>query len=307
MSGLLVKSTVVMKENLQEMNTRGVAEKFPVLLGGAALTRGYVENDLADDLRGRSALRARRVRGPATDGHHHDRQARRRHRTPTAPRRSPRGRRRPSARPAMSGRNGLRPSARRPRYRSRCRSAPTSPPTSTCRSRRSGAPASSRASRSPTTPGCSTSVRCSWASGALRGQRGGEGPSYEELVETEGRPRLRYWLDRLSTDGILAHAAVVYGYFPAVSEGDDVDRAVRAETRCAGALPVHLPAPAARPVPVHRRLHPLAGTGRPNRTGRRAAVPVGDDGPADRRLRQRAVRRRTPTGTTSRCTASACS
>ena len=41
-------------------------------------------------------------------------------------------------------------------------------------------------------------------------------------METEGRPRLRYWLDRLSTDGILAHAAVVYGYFPAVSEGDDV-------------------------------------------------------------------------------------
>ena len=48
MSGLLVKSTVVMKENLQEMNTRGVAERFPVLLGGAALTRGYVENDLAE-------------------------------------------------------------------------------------------------------------------------------------------------------------------------------------------------------------------------------------------------------------------
>ncbi|EUA42111.1 pterin binding enzyme family protein [Mycobacterium xenopi 4042] len=48
MSGLLVKSTVVMKENLQEMNTRGVAGKFPVLLGGAALTRSYVENDLAE-------------------------------------------------------------------------------------------------------------------------------------------------------------------------------------------------------------------------------------------------------------------
>ena len=57
--------------------------------------------------------------------------------------------------------------------------------------------------------------------GAARGARW-RGPSYEELVETEGRPRLRYWLDRLSTDGILAHAAVVYGYFPAVSEGDDV-------------------------------------------------------------------------------------
>src|SRR5690606_34058046 len=56
----------------------------------------------------------------------------------------------------------------------------------------------------------------------LRGARGGDGPSYEELVETEGRPRLRYWLDRLATEGILAHAAVVYGYFPAVSQGDDV-------------------------------------------------------------------------------------
>ena len=48
MSGLLVKSTVVMKENLEEMNTRGVADRFPVLLGGAALTRSYVENDLAE-------------------------------------------------------------------------------------------------------------------------------------------------------------------------------------------------------------------------------------------------------------------
>jgi 5-methyltetrahydrofolate--homocysteine methyltransferase len=56
----------------------------------------------------------------------------------------------------------------------------------------------------------------------LRGARGGAGPSYEELVETEGRPRLRYWLDRLATDGVLAHAAVVYGYFPCVSEGDDL-------------------------------------------------------------------------------------
>lgn len=45
MSGLLVKSTVIMKENLLEMNSRKVAG-FPVILGGAALTRGYVEKDL---------------------------------------------------------------------------------------------------------------------------------------------------------------------------------------------------------------------------------------------------------------------
>src|SRR2546423_1712892 len=45
----------------------------------------------------------------------------------------------------------------------------------------------------------------------LRGSRGGSGPSYEELVETEGRPRLRYWLDRLIADKGL-EAAVAYGH-----------------------------------------------------------------------------------------------
>ena len=45
MSGLLVKSTIIMRENLEEMNARGMAD-VPVLLGGAALTRSYVEQDL---------------------------------------------------------------------------------------------------------------------------------------------------------------------------------------------------------------------------------------------------------------------
>jgi len=43
MSGLLVKSTVIMKENLAEMKRLGI--DIPVLLGGAALTRRYVEQD----------------------------------------------------------------------------------------------------------------------------------------------------------------------------------------------------------------------------------------------------------------------
>jgi 5-methyltetrahydrofolate--homocysteine methyltransferase len=43
MSGLLVKSTVVMRENLEEMSRLGL--EIPVLLGGAALTRNYVEDD----------------------------------------------------------------------------------------------------------------------------------------------------------------------------------------------------------------------------------------------------------------------
>jgi 5-methyltetrahydrofolate--homocysteine methyltransferase len=44
MSGLLVKSTLIMKENLEVMNERGIT--IPVVLGGAALTRRYVEDDL---------------------------------------------------------------------------------------------------------------------------------------------------------------------------------------------------------------------------------------------------------------------
>ena len=43
MSGLLVKSTLIMKENLEVMNERNIT--IPVVLGGAALTRRYVEHD----------------------------------------------------------------------------------------------------------------------------------------------------------------------------------------------------------------------------------------------------------------------
>lgn len=45
LSGLLVKSTLIMRDNLLEMNDRGLSN-YPVILGGAALTRGYVEQDL---------------------------------------------------------------------------------------------------------------------------------------------------------------------------------------------------------------------------------------------------------------------
>ncbi|MCE7882336.1 MAG: methionine synthase, partial [Actinobacteria bacterium ATB1] len=53
LSGLLVKSTLVMRENLEELNLRGEWDEFPVLLGGAALTRGYVERDLREVFKGR--------------------------------------------------------------------------------------------------------------------------------------------------------------------------------------------------------------------------------------------------------------
>ncbi|MFM8863047.1 MAG: methionine synthase, partial [Acidimicrobiia bacterium] len=52
MSGLLVKSTLIMRENLEELNARGL-DRIPVLLGGAALTRSYVERDLREVYEGR--------------------------------------------------------------------------------------------------------------------------------------------------------------------------------------------------------------------------------------------------------------
>ncbi|MGC8625463.1 MAG: vitamin B12 dependent-methionine synthase activation domain-containing protein, partial [Phycisphaerae bacterium] len=50
LSGLLVKSTLVMRDDLQELNRLGI--DIPVILGGAALTRGYVEKDLRDIYKG---------------------------------------------------------------------------------------------------------------------------------------------------------------------------------------------------------------------------------------------------------------
>lgn len=50
MSGLLVKSTLIMKQNLEIMNERGI--DIPVILGGSALTRRYVEEDCAQTYRG---------------------------------------------------------------------------------------------------------------------------------------------------------------------------------------------------------------------------------------------------------------
>jgi 5-methyltetrahydrofolate--homocysteine methyltransferase len=50
MSGLLVKSTLIMKHNLEAMNDKGIS--IPVILGGSALTRRYVEEDCAQAYKG---------------------------------------------------------------------------------------------------------------------------------------------------------------------------------------------------------------------------------------------------------------
>ena len=101
----------------------------------------------------------------------------------------------------------------------------------------------------------------------LRGVRGGEGPSYEDLVEIGGTPAV----------ALLAGPAVHRRHprpcgggvrvLPGGVGGRRRDRARRTETRCGRTVPVHLPAPAAKPVPVHRRLHPVTGRGGQDRSG----------------------------------------
>ena len=153
MSGLLVKSTVIMKENLEELNQRSLAADYPVILGGAALTRAYVEQDLHEIYEGevryaRDAFEGLRLmdaliavkRGvPGADA---------------------------ARAQAAPGPGRARRAVEVSRARGRRRPAPTSPPTTRSPSRRSGAPGSSRASRWRSTPPGSTRARCSWASGA---------------------------------------------------------------------------------------------------------------------------------------------
>ncbi|WP_435795938.1 methionine synthase [Micromonospora taraxaci] len=214
MSGLLVKSTVIMKENLAEMATRGVAERWPVLLGGAALTRAYVEDDLRamfpgqvhyarDAFEGLSlmdkVMTAKRGGAPVIDP---EREA------ALAARRARRERQRTMVTESL-------PELHDSSVRSNVAvdvEVPTPPFFGTRVVK--GVPMADYAALLDER----ATFRGQWG---LNGARGGKGPSYDELVETEGRPRLRYWLDRLIADQVL-EAAVVYGYFPAYSEGNDL-------------------------------------------------------------------------------------
>jgi len=207
MSGLLVKSTVVMKENLEEMNQRGVATRWPVLLGGAALTRAYVEDDLASVYAGevryaRDAFEGLRLMDAIAAAKADARTSlsevlpeRRKRRVSRKARQDETPADAPDVRSDVATDN---PVPEPPFWGSRVVK---------------GVPLADYAAYLDER----ATFLGQWG---LRGSRG-EGPSYEELVETEGRPRLRMWLDRLHTEGIL-EPAVVYGYWPAVSEGRDL-------------------------------------------------------------------------------------
>jgi 5-methyltetrahydrofolate--homocysteine methyltransferase len=205
MSGLLVKSTVVMKDNLAELNSRGLAGRWPVLLGGAALTRAYVEQDLASLFDGevryaRDAFEGLRLMDAAMA--------------------------------VKRGEQGAQlPARRERRVAAGARLKVTEPADMPARS---DVATDNDVPRPPFTgdrvvKGIALADYAAYlderatfmGQWGLKSARGGDGPSYEELVETEGHPRLRMWLERIQTEG-LVEAGVVYGYFQAVSEGDDL-------------------------------------------------------------------------------------
>ncbi|MFC5754417.1 methionine synthase [Actinomadura rugatobispora] len=206
MSGLLVKSTVIMKENLEELNSRGMSERWPVLLGGAALTRAYVEQDLAELFDGevryaRDAFEGLRLMDAFM-----------------AVKRGVAGAELPPLRERRVKRRGARFEVTEPqdmpaRSDVAVDNRLPEPPFFGDRIVK-GIPLNDYASFLDER----ATFMGQWG---LKPARGGDGPSYEELVETEGRPRLRMWLDRVQTEGLI-EAAVVYGYYPAVSEGDDL-------------------------------------------------------------------------------------
>lgn len=206
MSGLLVKSTVIMKENLEELNQRKMAADYPVILGGAALTRAYVEQDLHEIYEGevryaRDAFEGLRLMDALI-----------------------------AVKRGVPG--ATLPDLKQRRVRATTNAVVEDRP-------EEGAVRSDVAVDNPVPEppfwgtrvikGIQLKEYASWLDeGALfKGQwglkeaRAGDGPSYQELVESEGRPRLRGWLDQLHTRNLL-EAAVVYGYFPCVSKGDDL-------------------------------------------------------------------------------------
>jgi 5-methyltetrahydrofolate--homocysteine methyltransferase len=194
-----------MKENLEEMNSRKIAGRYPVLLGGAALTRAYVEQDLAELFDGevryaRDAFEGLRLmdafmkvkRGEA--GAELPALRERRVRTGAVLERTPVERL-----PARSDVAADNPVPVAPFLGDRVVKGIALHEYASFLDERA-------------------TFMGQWG---LKSARGGEGPTYEELVETEGRPRLRMWLERVQTEGLL-EAAVVYGYFPCVADGDSL-------------------------------------------------------------------------------------
>lgn len=198
LSGLLVKSTVIMKENLEEITARNLDQKWPIILGGAALTRSYVEQDLAEQFPGtvryaRDAFEGLRLMDTL-----------------------------------MGIKRGVE-GAELPELKKR-RTKVTTQEVMEIDTVRSDV---STTNEIPNPPFWGSRVVKGvpladyagmlderalfvgqWGLKSARGE-------YEAMVESEGRPRLRNLLNEVQTNAWL-EAAVVYGYFPCYSEGNDL-------------------------------------------------------------------------------------
>ena len=200
MSGLLVKSTVIMKENLEEITARGLDQKWPIVLGGAALTRAFVEQDLAEIFPGevryaRDAFEGLRLMDAIMA--------------------------------VKRGEPGAALPALRERKVKSTRNIEISDEIDTKRSDVAldidipnvpffgsrivkGIPLADYS-------GMLDERALFMGQWGLKGARG----EYDAMAETEGRPRLRALLNQVQSEGWL-EAAVVYGYFPCVSEGNEL-------------------------------------------------------------------------------------
>ena len=200
MSGLLVKSTVIMKENLEEIASRGLDQKWPIVLGGAALTRAYVEQDLAGRFPGevryaRDAFEGLRLMDTI-----------------------------------MAIKRGEPGAALPPLRERRVRATSQNEENAVVDTRRSDVAIGIDIPHPPFWGSrIIKGIPLAEYSGMLDeralfvgqwGLKGARG-EYELMAEDEGRPRLRKLLNDSLSQGWL-NAAVVYGYFPCVSEGNDL-------------------------------------------------------------------------------------
>ena len=198
LSGLLVKSTVIMKENLEEITARNLDQRWPIILGGAALTRSYVEQDLAEQFPGtvryaRDAFEGLRLMDTL-----------------------------------MGIKRGV-AGAELPELKKR-RTKVVSQEITEIDTLRSEVSTTNEIPKPPfwgsrVVKGVPLADYAGmlderalfvgqWGLKSARGE-------YEAMVESEGRPRLRNLLNEVQTNAWL-EAAVVYGYFPCYSEGNDL-------------------------------------------------------------------------------------
>ena len=200
MSGLLVKSTVIMRENLEEITSRGLDQKWPIVLGGAALTRAYVEQDLAAIFPGevryaRDAFEGLRLMDAIM-----------------AVKRGDEG----AALPALRER--------------KVKAVAKSTEPKVIDTVRSDVAIDIDIPKAPffgsrivkgialaDYVGMLDERALFVGQWGLKGARG----EFDVMAESEGRPRLRQLLNEVQSNGWL-EAAVVYGYFPCVSEGNDL-------------------------------------------------------------------------------------